>query len=75
MKLLVKPPLQPHCTAEFAFSASKNANQVIVQALHNSRSFEVDCHVETVFHAHKNFVRHCELCNDEFFPPCCLNLT
>ena len=65
---------QPQCTAEFAFSASKDATQVIVQALHGFRSFEVDCHVETVFRAHKDFVRQCELRYDEFFLPCCLNL-
>ena len=65
---------QPQCTAEFAFSASRDATQVIVQALHGLRSFEVDRHVETVFRAHKDFVRQCELRYDEFFPPCCLNL-
>ena len=47
---------QPHCTAEFAFSASRDATQVIVQALHGYRSFEVDHHVEIVFHTHKDFV-------------------
>ena len=58
---------QPQCTAEFAFSASRGATQVIVQALHGFRSFEVDRHVETVFRAHKDFVRQCELRYDEFF--------
>ena len=52
---------QPQCTAEFAFSASRDATQVIVQALHGLRSFEVDHHVETVFRAHKDFVRQCEV--------------
>ena len=52
---------QPQCTAEFAFSASRDATQVIVQALHGLRSFEVDRHVETVFRAHKDFVRQCEV--------------
>ena len=65
---------QSQCNAEFAFSASRDATQVIVQALHGLRSFEVDCHVEAVFCAHKDFVRQCELRYDEFFPPCCLNL-
>ena len=58
---------QPQCTAEFAFSASRDATQVIVQAVHGLRSFEVDCHVETVFHTHKDFVWQCELQYDEFF--------
>ena len=43
--------------SEFAFSASRDATQVIVQALHGSRSFEVDHHEETVLCAHKDFVR------------------
>ena len=59
---------RPQCTAEFAFSASKDATQAIIQDLHGSRSFEVDHHVETVFRVHKDFVKQCELCNDEFFP-------
>ena len=58
---------QPQCTAEFAFSASRDATQIIVQALHGLRSFEVDRHVETVFRAHKDFVRQCEVQYDEFF--------
>ena len=37
---------RPHCTAKFAFSASRDATQVIVQALHGSRSSEVDHHEE-----------------------------
>jgi len=41
-----------HFTAEFCFSASRDATQVIVQALHGSRLFEVDRHEETVLHAH-----------------------
>ena len=64
----------PQCTAEFAFSASRDATQVIVQALHGSRSFEVDCHKETVLYAHKDFVRQSKLCNDKLFLPYCLNL-
>ena len=47
--------LEPQCTAEFVFSASRDATQVIVQALHGFRSFEVDRHVETVFRSHKDF--------------------
>ena len=62
------------CTAELAFSASRDATQDVVQAHHGYRSFEIDHHVETVFHAHKDFVRQCELRYDKFFPPCCLNL-
>ena len=58
---------QPQCTAEFAFSVSRDATQVIVQALHGLRSFEVDRHVETAFRAHKDFVRQCELRYDELF--------
>ena len=54
----------PQCTAEFALSASRDATQVIVQALHGSRSFEVDYHEKTVLH---DFVRQSELRNDEFF--------
>ena len=57
----------PQCTAEFAFSASRNATQVIVQALHGSRAFEADRHKETVLRAHKDFVRQSELRHDEFF--------
>ena len=60
---------QPQCTAEFVFSASKDTTQVIIQALHGSRSYEVDHYVETVLHAHMDFVRQCEVCNDEFFHP------
>ena len=60
---------RPQCTAEFAFSASRDAAQVIVQALHGSRVFEVDRHKETVLCAHKDFVRQSELCHDEFFHP------
>jgi len=56
-----------HYTAVFCFSASRDATQVIVQALHGLRSFEVDHHGETVIHAHKDFVRQSELRNDEFF--------
>jgi len=56
-----------HYTAEFCFSASRDATLVIVQALHGFRSFEVDHHEETVIHAHKDFVRQSELRNDEFF--------
>ena len=66
---------QPQYTVEFAFSVSRDVTQVIAQALYGSRSFEVDHHVETVFHAHKDIVRQCELHYDEFFPPCCLNMT
>ena len=62
----------PQCTAEFAFSASRDATQVIVQALHGSRAIEADCHEETVLHSYKDFVRESE--HDEFFPPCYLNL-
>ena len=58
---------QPQCTAEFAFSASRDATQVIVQGLHSLRSFEVDCHVEIVFRADKDFMRQCKLRYDEFF--------
>ena len=58
---------QPQCTAEFAFSASRDATQVIVQALHGYRSFKVDRHMETVFCVYKDFVRQCELRYDEFF--------
>ena len=64
----------PQCTAEFAFSASRDATQVIVQALHGSRAFEANHHEETVLRAHKDSVRQSELCHDEFFPPCYLNL-
>ena len=64
----------PQCTAEFAFSTSRDAIQVTVQALHGCRSFEVDHHEETILGAHKDFVRQSELRNDEFFLPCCLNL-
>ena len=64
----------PQCTAEFTFSASRDATQVIVQALHGSKAFEVDCHKETVLRTHKDFVRQNEFRYDEFFPPCCLNL-
>ena len=63
---------RPQCTPE-CLSASRNATQVIVQALHGSRCFEVDHHEETVLRAHKDFVRQSELCNDEFFLPYCLN--
>ena len=52
---------QPQCTAEFTFPASRDATQVILEALHSYRSFEIDCLVETVFRAHKDFVRQCEL--------------
>ena len=65
---------RPQCTAEFAFSASRDATHVIVQALHGSRAFEADRHKETVLRAHKDFVRQSELCHDEFFPPCYLDL-
>ena len=65
---------RPQCTAEFAFFASRDATQVIVQALHGSRAFEVGRHEETVLCAHKDFVRQSELHHDEFFPPCYLNL-
>ena len=62
------------CTTEFAFSASRDTTQVIVQVLHGSRTFKVDRHEETVLHAHKDFVRQSELRHDKFFPPCYLNL-
>ena len=65
---------RPQCTAEFAFSASRDATQVIFQALHGSKAFEVDRHEETILRAHKDFVRQSELRHDEFFPPCYLNL-
>ena len=58
---------RPQCTAEFSFTASRNATQVIVQALHGVRCFEVDRHEETVLCAHKDFVRQSELRNDELF--------
>ena len=58
---------QPQYTAEFAFSASRDPTQVIVQALRGFRSFEVDRHVESVFCAHKDFVRQCELRYNELF--------
>ena len=48
---------EPQCTAEFAFSATRNATQVIVQVLHGFQSFEVDRHVKTVFRAHQDFLR------------------
>ena len=58
----------PQCTAEFAFSASRDATQVIiVQALHGSRAFAANRHEETVLHAHKDSVRQSELRHDEFF--------
>ena len=60
--------------SDYAFSASRDATQVIVQALHGSRAFEADRHEETVLRAHKDFVRQSELHHDEFFPPCYLNL-
>ena len=58
---------RPQCTAEFALSASRDATQVIVQALHGSRAFEANHHEETVLCAHKDFVRQNELCHDEIF--------
>ena len=38
-----------HCTAEFCFSTSREATQVIIQALHGSRFFEVDRHERRLF--------------------------
>lgn len=61
--------------------SSRDATQVIIQVLHGSRSYEVDHRVETVLCAHMDFVRQCELRNDEFFHPvpqfdrvCCRSL-
>ena len=51
----------PQFTAKLAFSASRDATGVIIQALHGSRSFEVNHHKETVLHAHKDFTRQSEL--------------
>ena len=48
---------RPQCYTEFAFFASRDATQVIVQALHGSRAFEADRHEETILRAHKDFVR------------------
>ena len=58
---------RPQCTTEFCFTASRDATQVIVQALHGSETFEVNHHEETILRAHKDFVRQSELCNAEFF--------
>ena len=58
----VKPP-----PAKLAAFSKVTTTQAIVQALHDLRSFDVDHHVETVFRAHKDFVRQCELRYDEFF--------
>ena len=55
----------PQCTAEFCFTTSRDATQVIVQALHGSESFEVNCHEETILRTHKDFVRQSELRNAE----------
>jgi len=56
-----------HYTAKFCFSASRDATQVIFQALHGFRSFKVDRHEETVICVHKDIVRQSELYNDELF--------
>ena len=45
-----------------------------IQVLHGSRSFEVNCHEETVLCAHKDFVEAELTLRWWVFPPCCLNL-